>query len=101
MSTSTPQVRTTDGIETTTSGVGRWWVYLAVAVGGTWAFWLPAIALGVRFDSAVGLVLLLVGLAVPGVTGIAFSTSSTTNADGPTSGTASSIPDALDFAGLS
>jgi membrane protease YdiL (CAAX protease family) len=47
-------------------------VYLAVAVGGTWLFWLPAIALGVRFDSAVGLVLLLVGLAVPGVAGIAF-----------------------------
>ncbi|GGC55804.1 CPBP family intramembrane metalloprotease [Haloferax sulfurifontis] len=47
-------------------------MYLAVAVGGTWAFWLPAIALGVRFDSAVGLSLLLVGLAVPGVSGIAF-----------------------------
>ncbi|MFC7096397.1 type II CAAX endopeptidase family protein [Halobaculum marinum] len=47
-------------------------MYLAVAVGGTWAFWLPAIALGVRFDSAVGLVLLLVGLAVPGVAGIVF-----------------------------
>jgi len=39
---------------------------------GTWAFWLAAIALGVRFDSAVGLVLLLVGLAVPGVSGIVF-----------------------------
>jgi len=39
---------------------------------GTWLFWLPAIALGLRFDSAVGLVLLLVGLAVPGVAGIAF-----------------------------
>jgi membrane protease YdiL (CAAX protease family) len=41
-------------------------------VGGTWVFWLAAIALGVRFDSAVGLVLLLVGLAVPGVIGIVF-----------------------------
>ena len=51
---------------------GRWWVYLAVAVGGTWVFWLAAIALGVSFDSAVGLVLLLVGLATPGVAGIVF-----------------------------
>jgi hypothetical protein len=57
-------VRDTSGI------VGQWWVYLTVAVAGTWAFWLPAIALGVRFDSVVGLVLLLVGLAVPGVLGI-------------------------------
>lgn len=47
-------------------------MYLAVTVGGTWVFWLAAIALGVRFDSAVGLVLLLVGLAVPGVVGIVF-----------------------------
>jgi membrane protease YdiL (CAAX protease family) len=41
-------------------------------VSGTWVFWLAAIALGVRFDSATGLVLLLVGLAVPGVAGIVF-----------------------------
>ncbi|SFR56910.1 CAAX protease self-immunity [Halogeometricum rufum] len=47
-------------------------MYLAVAIAGTWAFWLPAIALGVRFDSALGLALLLVGLTVPGVAGIAF-----------------------------
>jgi len=47
-------------------------VYLAATVAGTWAFWLPAIALGVRFDSAIGLVLLLVGLTVPGVLGIVF-----------------------------
>jgi len=52
--------------------IGSGWVYLAVTVAGTWAFWLPAIALGVRFDSAVGLVLLLVGLTVPGVLGIVF-----------------------------
>ncbi|ELZ32412.1 hypothetical protein C474_06302 [Halogeometricum pallidum JCM 14848] len=43
-----------------------------VAVAGTWAFWLPAIGLGVRFDSAAGLALLLIGLSVPGALGIAF-----------------------------
>ena len=69
---STSHVRSNGGIENISDGIGRWWVYLAVAVGGTWVFWLAAIALGVRFDSAVGLVLLLVGLAVPGVAGIAF-----------------------------
>lgn len=52
--------------------LGQWWVYLVVALGGTWIFWLAAIVLGVSFDSAMGLVLLLVGLAVPGVTGILF-----------------------------
>jgi len=52
--------------------IGSGWVYLAATVAGTWAFWLPAIALGVRFDSAIGLVLLLVGLTVPGVLGIVF-----------------------------
>ncbi|WP_254525508.1 type II CAAX endopeptidase family protein [Natrinema caseinilyticum] len=52
--------------------VGSWWLYLAVAVGGTWVFWLAAIVFGVRFDSAAGLVLLLVGLAIPGVSGIMF-----------------------------
>ena len=72
MAESTPTVHTKGRIETAPDGLGRWWVYLAVAVGGTWVFWLAAIALGVRFDSAVGLVLLLVGLAVPGVVGIAF-----------------------------
>lgn len=41
-------------------------------MGGTRIFWPVAVALGVRFDSAVGLVLLLVGLAVPGVAGILF-----------------------------
>ena len=53
-------------------GVGRWWVFLALAVAGTWACWLPAVALGVRFDSVVGAALLLLGLAVPGVLGVAF-----------------------------
>jgi len=52
--------------------IGSWWVYLAVAVSGTWIFWIPAVFLGVRFDSLAGLVLLLVGLAVPGLSGIVF-----------------------------
>ncbi|MEA5389246.1 hypothetical protein VB779_21040 [Haloarculaceae archaeon H-GB11] len=72
MDESTSHGRSKGDIENTSDSIGRWWVYLAVAVGGTWLFWLPAIALGLRFDSAVGLVLLLVGLAVPGVVGIAF-----------------------------
>ena len=72
MDESTSHARPEGDIENTSGGIGRWWVYLAIAVGGTWLFWLPAIALGVRFDSAVGLALLLVGLAVPGVAGIAF-----------------------------
>ena len=72
MDESSPHGRPNGDIESTSDGIGRWWVYLAVTVGGTWVFWLAAIALGVRFDSAVGLVLLLVGLAVPGVVGIVF-----------------------------
>lgn len=72
MSELNPQVGAKRRISGTSGVVGSWWAYLAVAVAGTWVFWLAAIALGVRFDSAVGLVLLLVGLAVPGVAGIVF-----------------------------
>jgi membrane protease YdiL (CAAX protease family) len=72
MNTSTPSVGSKKRIETVSTGVGSWWLYLAVAVGGTWTFWLAAIVLGVSFDSAAGLGLLLAGLAVPGVSGIAF-----------------------------
>ncbi len=72
MQQSASSVSTSENIGGTSDRVGNWWVYLAVAVVGTWVFWLPAIALDVRFDSAVGLLLLLVGLAVPGVSGIAF-----------------------------
>jgi membrane protease YdiL (CAAX protease family) len=72
MAESATHVRREESVGTASGGLGRWWVYLAVAVGGTWVFWLAAIALGVRFDSPVGLVLLLVGLAVPGVAGIVF-----------------------------
>ncbi len=67
-----PQINARGRVKGISNVAGSWWVYLAVAVGGTWAFWLPAIVLGVRFDSAAGLVLLLVGLAVPGFSGIVF-----------------------------
>jgi len=56
----------------TAIAAGRPWLFLAVAVGMTWVFWLPAIVLGVSFDSATGALLLLAGLASPGVAGIAF-----------------------------
>lgn len=52
--------------------VGSPWLFLAAAVGLTWAFWLPAIVLGVSFDSAAGALLLLTGLASPGVAGVVF-----------------------------
>lgn len=39
----------------------------------TWSFWLAAIALGISLDSGVGAVLLLAGLAGPGVAGIGFT----------------------------
>ena len=67
-----PVARPTDGIEQDAGVLGSWWLFLVVAVGGTWVFWLAAIVLGVSFDSAAGLVLLLVGLATPGVSGIVF-----------------------------
>ncbi|WP_416840834.1 CPBP family intramembrane glutamic endopeptidase [Haloferax sp. DFSO52] len=39
----------------------------------TWTFWVAAIALGISFESAEGLVLLLAGLAGPGIAGIGFT----------------------------
>ncbi|WP_440989134.1 CPBP family intramembrane glutamic endopeptidase [Haloarchaeobius baliensis] len=54
------------------TSVGNPWLFFATTYAITWAFWLAAIALGVRFDSAVGLVLLLVGLTGPGAAGIGF-----------------------------
>lgn len=72
MSEIAPDGRGKQRIASRSGRLGRWWVYLAVAVGGTWAFWLAAIVLDVSFDSAVGLVLLLAGLATPGVAGIVF-----------------------------
>lgn len=52
--------------------VGNPWLYFGVTYAITWSFWLAAIALGVRFDSAAGLALLLIGLTGPGAAGIGF-----------------------------
>lgn len=46
------------------------WVFFAITFAITWGCWLAAIALGVAFDTALGLVLLLVGLTGPGVAGV-------------------------------
>jgi len=64
----TPQ----DTIGTTSIAIGNPWVYFAATYAITWSFWLAAIALGVRFDSAAGLALLLVGLTGPGIAGVGF-----------------------------
>ncbi|SDJ53774.1 type II CAAX endopeptidase family protein [Natronorubrum texcoconense] len=59
-------------IGNTAVAVGSPWLFFAVSVGATWLFWLSAIAFGLRFDSAAGILLLLAGLAAPGVAGIGF-----------------------------
>lgn len=59
-------------IGNTSISAGNPWLFFGVTYAITWGFWLAAIALGVRFDSAVGLGLLLVGLTGPGVAGIGF-----------------------------
>lgn len=46
------------------------WVFFVIAFGITWAFWIPAIFLGLTFDSALGLVFLLLGLTGPGIAGV-------------------------------
>ncbi|MFC5136530.1 MULTISPECIES: CPBP family intramembrane glutamic endopeptidase [Haloferacaceae] len=51
--------------------LGSPWVYFAATYAITWGFWVSAIALDVSFDTAIGTVLLLVGLAGPAVAGIA------------------------------
>lgn len=48
------------------------WIFFGVTFAITWGCWLAAIALGISFDSAAGLLLLLLGLLGPGVAGIAF-----------------------------
>ncbi|MFC4544053.1 CPBP family intramembrane glutamic endopeptidase [Halosolutus amylolyticus] len=59
-------------IGNTALAVGNPWVFFAVTFAITWFFWLSAIALGVSFTSAAGLVLLLAGLVGPGIAGIGF-----------------------------
>lgn len=57
----------------TATAVGSPWLFFAATYAVTWGFWLTAVALGVRFDSAAGLVLLLLGLTGPGVAGVGFA----------------------------
>jgi len=52
--------------------LGNPWLFFALTYVLTWTFWLAAIVLGVRFDSAAGIVLLVVGLTGPGIAGIGF-----------------------------
>lgn len=59
-------------IESTPISVGNPWLFFGVTYAITWGCWLAAIALEVSFDSATGLVLLLVGLVGPGAAGIGF-----------------------------
>lgn len=59
------------GAENPGTGAGPW-PFFAVTFAITWGCWLSVVALDVTAESAVGLVLLLVGLAGPGIAGIAF-----------------------------
>jgi len=63
---------TSPTIGNTSVSAGNPWIFFGVTFAITWGFWLTAVALGVRFDSVAGLVLLLLGLAGPGATGIVF-----------------------------
>jgi uncharacterized protein len=47
------------------------WVFFAITFAFTWAFWIPAIILDLAFDNTLGLLLLLLGLLGPGITGVA------------------------------
>ncbi|MFD1646000.1 CPBP family intramembrane glutamic endopeptidase [Haloarchaeobius litoreus] len=58
--------------DSTSSPAGNPWLFFAVTYAITWGFWLAAIALGLRFDSAAGLGVLLAGLTGPGIAGIGF-----------------------------
>ncbi|KAB1187932.1 MULTISPECIES: CPBP family intramembrane glutamic endopeptidase [Haloferax] len=57
----------------TTSFVTSPLAFFGVTYLITWSFWVAAIALGISFESAEGLVLLLAGLAGPGIAGIGFT----------------------------
>jgi uncharacterized protein len=59
-------------IGNTSVSVGNPWVFFGATFAITWGCWLGAIAMGVSFDSAAGLLLLLVGLVGPGASGIGF-----------------------------
>lgn len=45
-------------------------MFFAITFAFTWAFWISAIVLDLAFDNLLGLVLLLLGLLGPGITGV-------------------------------
>jgi hypothetical protein len=49
------------------------WVYFAATYAWTYLFWLAAILTGANMETGQGIVLLLLGLIGPMVTGIAFT----------------------------
>lgn len=57
----------------TSISTGSPWVFFGVTFAITWGCWLSAIVLGVSFDTAIGAVLLLVGLVGPGAAGVALA----------------------------
>jgi len=56
----------------TTFSAGNPWVFFGVTFAITWGFWLLAAVLGFGGNTAVGLLLGLLGLLGPGVAGIGF-----------------------------
>ncbi|MFC7045213.1 CPBP family intramembrane glutamic endopeptidase [Halobacteriaceae archaeon GCM10025711] len=56
----------------TSISVGNPWVFFGVTYAITWSFLLLAVALGVSFQSAEGVVLQLLALLGPGIAGIGF-----------------------------
>lgn len=52
--------------------IGNPWVFFGVTFAITWGFWLLSILLGFRGDSTGGFLLGALGLAGPGVAGVAF-----------------------------
>lgn len=59
-------------VGSTPIATGDPWPFFGVTFAITWGCWLSAIALGVSFDSAAGLALLLIGLVGPGAAGVGF-----------------------------
>lgn len=53
--------------------LGNPWLFFGVAYALTWSFWLVALVLGLRFDSLGGILLLIAGLAGPGIAGVGFT----------------------------
>jgi membrane protease YdiL (CAAX protease family) len=60
-------------MHSSTSRLSSPWVYFAVTFSWTWFFWGLAIVLGLSSDTAGGVILQLLGVIGPMVTGIAFT----------------------------